>query len=148
MLTHYRIAANNEQPCKNAYTRTEEPHKRLPLALNHSSFNATPLSPSHRLHSPIPPLPLHRHRCNNNPLPHTLHLLAIHARRRPRVHDPRAHLVPSLEVYVFDVEGVDVAWEVAQECEQQVDEEVGAAAGDEEDAEGWDWVVLVVGWEG
>jgi hypothetical protein len=42
-------------------------------------------------------------------------------------------------VDVLDVEGVDVAGEVPQKSEADVDEEVGAAACDAVDAYGWDW---------
>lgn len=42
-----------------------------------------------------------------------LHLLAVHARRRTRIVDARAHFVAALDVDVFDVEGVDVPGEVS-----------------------------------
>ena len=42
-----------------------------------------------------------------------LHFLAVDTRRRTRFVDAGAYLVASLNVYVFDVEGVDVAGEVA-----------------------------------
>lgn len=35
-----------------------------------------------------------------------------------------------------------MAGEVAENCEEDVDEEVHAAAGDEEDADGWDWKLV------
>lgn len=44
-----------------------------------------------------------------------LHLLRVHAGRGPR-NDALAQLVAFLEVYVFEVEGVDVAGEVAVIC--------------------------------
>jgi hypothetical protein len=42
-----------------------------------------------------------------------------------------------LTIHVFNVEGVDVAWEVAENRQSDVDEEVGAAACDAVDADGW-----------
>lgn len=44
-------------------------------------------------------------------------------------------LVAAVEVYVFKVERVDVAWEVAEAGEADVDEEVGAASGNEKDTD-------------
>lgn len=35
-------------------------------------------------------------------------------------------------VYVFEIEGVDMTWEVPENCQQDIDEEIGAAAGNEE----------------
>jgi hypothetical protein len=66
-----------------------------------------------------------------------LHFLAVDTRRRTRFVDAGAYLVASLNVYVFDVEGVDVAGKVAENCEEQVDEEVGAASRYEEDSDRW-----------
>jgi hypothetical protein len=43
-----------------------------------------------------------------------------------------------LDLDILDVEGVDVSGQVAEEGQADVDEEVGAAAADEEDAERWD----------
>ena len=43
-----------------------------------------------------------------------LHLLTVHARCRTRIVDASAYLVTSLDVYVFDVEGVNVAREETQ----------------------------------
>jgi hypothetical protein len=71
-------------------------------------------------------------------MPSILHFLTVHARRRTRIVYPRTHLVSTLYVHILDVKGVDVAGEVAEEREEDVDEQVGAAAGDEEDAEWWD----------
>jgi len=63
------------------------------------------------------------------------HILAIHPSRRPPTINPASgNLIPSLVVHVFEVEGVDVAGEVAEAGEEDVDEDVGAAAGYEEDA--------------
>jgi hypothetical protein len=85
---------------------------------------------------------MHTHRLlryhSPRPLPPVLHLLAIHPRRRFRIIDPRPHLIPPLDIYILDVKGVNVSWEITQACKQDVDEKVGAAAGDKEDANGWD----------
>lgn len=51
-----------------------------------------------------------------------LHLLAVHAGSGSRIVDAGAHLVAPLHVYVFNVEGVDVAGEVAQYRKQDVDQ--------------------------
>lgn len=67
-------------------------------------------------------------------MPPILHPLTIHPRRRPRIINPRAHLIPPLHIHILYVERVDVAWEVTQQREKDVDEEVCAAARDEEDA--------------
>lgn len=50
----------------------------------------------------------------------------------------QATLLFAVEVHVFEVEGVDVAREVAEDGQADVDEEVGAAAGDHVDAYGGD----------
>lgn len=62
------------------------------------------------------------------PVASILHPLAVYARCGTRVVNPSAHLVAALNVHVFNVEGVDVAWEVAQDREQDVDEKIRAAA--------------------
>lgn len=69
-------------------------------------------------------------------LPAPLHAITINARSRFRTEYACARLVASLVVHVFDVESVDVTREVAQYGQEDVDEEVGAAACDEEDADG------------
>lgn len=61
-------------------------------------------------------------------MPAIQHLLAVNTRRGLRVVDARADLIAPLDVHVFDVEGVDVAWEIAQDRQQDVDQEIGAAA--------------------
>lgn len=45
-------------------------------------------------------------------------------------------LLLALVVDVFHVEGVDVAWEISEDCQADVDEKVGAATSHEEDS---DW---------
>jgi hypothetical protein len=83
-------------------------------------------------------------RCNRHRLMATvLHFLAVHAGRRTRIVDASAYLVASLDVHIFDVESVDVAREVAQDREEQINEEVGAASCYKEDSEGWNCRLLV-----
>lgn len=55
---------------------------------------------------------------------------------RSGVKDACSCFLLALVVDVFDVEGVDVAWEVSEECQADVDEEIGAAASHEENANG------------
>jgi hypothetical protein len=95
------------------------------------------------MHRPIPLLhrhtPLHhnrRLRLRHNTIPHPpiLHLLTIHTRRQSSIIYPRPNLISALHVHVFEIEGVNMPWKIAEEREKEVDEEVGAAAGDEEDA--------------
>lgn len=43
---------------------------------------------------------------------------------------------------------MNMAGEVAKDGEADVDQQVGAAAGDEEDGDGWDWEVVSFGLEG
>jgi hypothetical protein len=45
-------------------------------------------------------------------------------------------------VDIHQVKCVNMAWEVAKDGEADVDQEVGTAAGDEEDGDGWDWEVF------
>jgi hypothetical protein len=63
-----------------------------------------------------------------------LHPLAIHARRKSAIVYTRANLIAALDVYVFDVKRVHMAGEHSKKCEKDVDQEISAAAGDEEDA--------------
>lgn len=49
-----------------------------------------------------------------------------------------AVVLPTAVVDEQDVEGVDVAWEVSEDGEDDVDQEIGVAAGDEEDSDGGD----------
>ena len=75
-------------------------------------------------------------------MPPILHLLAIHTRRRACIVDASAYLVAPLHVHIFDVEGVDVAGEVAEDGEGDIDEEVGAATCYDIDTDWWHcWVV-------
>lgn len=64
-----------------------------------------------------------------------LHSIGVNAASWRGVVDPSAGLVATLEVHVLDVEGVDVAWEVSEEGEEDVDEEVGSTACNEGDAD-------------
>lgn len=59
-----------------------------------------------------------------------LHALAVDARGAL----VRATLLLTAVVDVNDVKGVNVAWDVSEEGEGDVDKDVGAAAGGEEDA--------------
>jgi hypothetical protein len=70
-------------------------------------------------------------------LPSSLHIIAIHPRRRPVFIITLSSLVLSVVVDVLDVEGVDVAREVAEKGEADVDEQVCTAACDAVDADGW-----------
>ena len=56
-------------------------------------------------------------------------------------------LFASVKVHVFEVEGMDVAGEIAQQGQAEVDQEIGAAASDHEDAYWWDWKGWVSGLE-
>ena len=47
--------------------------------------------------------------------------------------------VAAVEVLVLEVEGVDMAGEVAENGQEEVDEEIGTAACNEKDTQGWDW---------
>jgi len=44
----------------------------------------------------------------------------------------------TVKVDVFHVEGMDVAGDVSEDSQADVDEEVGSASGDHEDADRWD----------
>lgn len=67
-----------------------------------------------------------------------IHPIAENAWCRSGIVDASSRLILALVVYVFDVEGVDMSWEKAEECETYVDEEVGAAAGNKSDTYGWE----------
>jgi len=43
---------------------------------------------------------------------------------------------PAVEVDIFEVESMNVSWDITQETQAKVDEEIGAAAGDDVDADG------------
>lgn len=53
------------------------------------------------------------------------------------INDPCSCLLLAFVVYIFDVKSVNVAWEISEQSQADVDEEVGAAAGHEEDSDGW-----------
>nr|POE87362.1 hypothetical protein CFP56_29951 [Quercus suber] len=59
-----------------------------------------------------------------------LDILAVHAGSRPLLYKTLLRLLAAVEVDVLDVEGVDVAGEVAQHSETDVDEQVDATASD------------------
>ncbi len=68
----------------------------------------------------------------------SLHVIAVHTRCTPVVKDALPALLPALIIHVFNVKCMYVARKVAKQGEGDVDEEVGAAASDEEDADGRD----------
>ena len=80
------------------------------------------------MHSPITRL-----------LPSSVDIVRVSPLRRPVVHKPLLRLLLAVEINVFEVESVDVAGEIAQKCQEDVDEQVCAATGYEVDADGWDW---------
>lgn len=59
-----------------------------------------------------------------------LHPIRIDGRCRAAGELSMPRSVSSVEVHVFDIEGVDVAGEITQERETDVDEEIKSAAGD------------------
>lgn len=65
-------------------------------------------------------------------------IVRVDTRGATAVIDASGGLVATVVVDVFEVEGVDVAWEVAQKGETDVDEEVSAAACDDVDTDWWD----------
>jgi hypothetical protein len=73
----------------------------------------------------------------NTHLSTRLHIIAKHARRRSVVVEALGSLLLLVVVDVDDVKGVDVAGEVAEDGQGNVDEEVGAAACYDVDAYGW-----------
>jgi hypothetical protein len=79
-----------------------------------------------------------RRRNRHRPVSSILYFLTVHTRCRTRIVDASAYLIAALDVHVFDVEGVDVAGEITQKREEEVDEEVGAASRYEKDTERWD----------
>jgi hypothetical protein len=79
-----------------------------------------------------------RRRNRHRPVSSILYFLTVHTRCRTRIVDASAYLIAALDVHVFDVEGVDVAGEITQKREEEVDEEVGTASRYEEDTERWD----------
>jgi len=66
--------------------------------------------------------------------PSMLNVIGVNTRRRIGCELAKSALLTAVEVNIFDVEGVDVTWNVAEDCEADIDEEVGAAACYHEDA--------------
>jgi len=66
----------------------------------------------------------------------SLHFLTVHDWRTIC----RNRAVTVVEVDVYEIEGVDVSREEAQDGEEDVDEEVGAAAGHEKDSQRGDYM--------
>jgi len=69
----------------------------------------------------------------------SLHVVAVHAGGSRRRDTPLSRLLAAVIVDILDVEGMEVARDVTEYREADVDEEVGAAPGHEEDADGGDW---------
>jgi len=67
-----------------------------------------------------------------------LNVLAVDAWSALGGQAAHAALIATLKVNVFEVEGVDVAREVAEDGQANVDEEVGATACDHEYTYGWE----------
>lgn len=67
-----------------------------------------------------------------------LHPIAVDARRTFSSQRSVTSSSSSVKVYVFDVECVDVARDVAQNCQAYIYEEVHAASRYQEDAHRWD----------
>lgn len=65
-----------------------------------------------------------------------LNSLTIDARRSLTRQLTHSRFLSAIEIDIFDVEGVDMAWQVTEDGETDVNEEVGAAAGDHKDADG------------
>nr|POE65671.1 hypothetical protein CFP56_58777 [Quercus suber] len=99
--------------------------------------------PQSRIH-PFPPAfpsaPFSRSR-PHGPVPHPsgLDLFAIHASSRAFVHESLLRLLAAVKVHVLEVEGVDVAREIAQYGQRDIDEQVDAAAGDRENTNRRHW---------
>jgi len=100
---------------------------RIPLYLPYAFSGAMALS--------IPTCFLHR----AMPSPTTaLDSVRIYARCPSGCELAQSTLLASIEIDVFDVEGVDVTRNVAEDGETDVDEQIGAATRDYEDADRWD----------
>jgi len=63
-----------------------------------------------------------------------LNVIGVNTRRRIGCELPKSALPTAVEVNVFDVESMDVTWNIAEDCEADIDEKVGAAACYHEDA--------------
>lgn len=70
------------------------------------------------------------------PQPPGLNPVTVDPASPPLIQLAQAPLLATMEVHILEVERVDVPREVAQQREADVDEEVGAAARDQEDADG------------
>lgn len=73
-----------------------------------------------------------------------LYPVAIHSLRRSRGRRSDARLLEALVMDVLDIEGVDVAGNIAQDGEQDVDTQVRAAACNAPDADRWDLMIISV----
>lgn len=105
------------------------PSTFLPNHLNHSVFSLVPLW-WWSIHGAISTL---RHSQN---LSTTQHPVRVDGGRRSRVIHAHACLVPTFEVDVLDIEGVDMTREVAEDGETNIDAEVSTTASNEEHAYG------------
>lgn len=65
-----------------------------------------------------------------------LHALAVDARGMRRREAALSGLLPAIVVYVFDVEGMQVAGKVSENREADVDKEISSATCDGVDTEG------------
>jgi len=68
----------------------------------------------------------------------SIHSVAVNAWGRHLADDSESRFIPALEIGVFDIERVDVSWEVTEDCKQDVYPEISSATSDEEDADGWE----------
>lgn len=66
-----------------------------------------------------------------------LHTIRVDARRHLPGQLTMASPVAAVKVDILDVEGMDVARDVTEQRQCDVDKQVGATAGHEEDADGW-----------
>jgi hypothetical protein len=112
------------------------------LQSNHTAVKVPSLSrASTRLQSQHLPLPRRSHTAIS--LPSSLHVIAVNTRRRSVVVKALASLLLLVVIDVFYIESMDMAREVTEQREADVDEEVGAAAGDDVDSDGRDWWICV-----
>lgn len=65
-----------------------------------------------------------------------LDVVGVNARRRIGRQLAQSRLLAAVEIDVFEIECMDVAWDVAEQGEADVDEEICATARDHEDADG------------
>lgn len=71
-------------------------------------------------------------------MPTTLYTIRVHAGRSLAGQLAMSGAIAAVKVDIFDVEGVDVARNISEEGQRDVDEQVGAAAGHHEHADGRD----------